>query len=108
MYVRMARFEGVDTERSEADIEEFRRMVRAQERPVWMPEDVFTTLRDGVKRVLTMIDREAGVSIDLTFTETALAAREVHEALDSLSPPDGLGRRASVQTFELLMDEQMD
>ena len=107
MYVRMARFEGVDADRVDGDIEEFRRMVRMEERPEWMPEETFATLREGVKRVVSMVDREAGVSIDLTFTETALAASMVHEALDSLSPPDGTGRRASVQTFELLMDEQL-
>ena len=82
-------------------------MVRMQERPEGMPEDVFDTLKAGVKRVMSLVDREAGVSVDLTFTENADDARRVHEALDSLSPPEGAGKRTSVGTYELLMDEQL-
>ena len=41
------------------------------------------------------------------FTDNADDARRVHEALDSMSPPEGAGRRTSVQTFELLLDEQL-
>lgn len=107
MYVRMARFEGLDAEAVDGDIEEFRRMVRMEERPEWMAEETFTTLRDGVKRVMSLVDREAGVSVDLVFTASAVDAHRVHEALDSLTPPEGVGRRTSVQTFELLMDEQL-
>ena len=107
MHVRVARFEGTNTDNLEQDMEEFRKMVRMQERPEWMPEETFTTLRDGVKRVMSLHDRETGVSLDLTFTESAEDARRVHEALDSLTPPDGAGKRTSVQTYELLMDEQL-
>jgi hypothetical protein len=107
MYVRIARFEGVDTSNLDRDIEEFRRLVRMEERPEGMPEETFTTLRDGVKRVMSLGDREAGVSVDLTFTDNEEDARRVHEALDSLTPPDGAGKRTSVETFELLMDEQL-
>jgi len=107
MHVRVARFEGTNTDNLEQDTEEFRKMVRMQERPEWMPEETFTTLRDGVKRVMSLHDRETGVSLDLTFTESAEDARRVHEALDSLTPPDGAGKRTSVQTYELLMDEQL-
>ena len=107
MHVRVARFEGINTDNLEQDIEEFRKMVRMQERPEGIPEETFTTLRDGVKRVMSLHDREAGVSLDLTFTETAEDAKRVHAALDSLTPPDGAGKRTSVQTYELLMDEQL-
>ena len=106
MHVRVARFEGVDVANIDNDIEQFRRMVRSEERPEWMPEETFSTLRDGVRRVMSLVDRDAGASIDLTFTDNAEDAKRVHEALDSLSPPDSAGRRASVQTFELVLDEQ--
>ena len=107
MYVRVARFEGLDVSQVERDYEQFREMVRMRERPEGMAEDVFETLRDKVRRVLSMVDREARVSLDLTFTDNAEDARRVHEALDSLTPPEGSGRRTSVETFELVLDEQL-
>jgi hypothetical protein len=107
MYVRVARFEGVDTSRLDEDYEAFRRMVRATERPEFMPEDVFETLRSRVRRVMSLADRDAGVTLDLTFTDNEDDALRVHQALDSLTPPEGAGRRTSVQTFELMLDEQL-
>jgi hypothetical protein len=107
MYVRMARFEGVNTANIEQDIEEFRQMVRMQERPEGMAEEVYETLKSGVKRVVSLVDRYAGVSVDLTFTDNADDARRVHEALDSLTPPEGAGKRTSVGMYELMLDEQL-
>jgi hypothetical protein len=107
MYVRAARFEGVDTANIDRDIEEFRKMVRAQEKPEGMSEETFETLRSGVKRVMSLVDREQGTSLDLMFTDTEDDARRVHEVLDAMSPPEGAGRRTSVQTYELLLDEQL-
>ena len=107
MHVRVARFEGIDTTNIDRDMEEFRKMVRMPERPEGMPEETFSTLKNGVKRMMSLVDREAGVSFDLAFTDNADDARRVHEALDSLSPPEGAGRRTSVQTFELMLDEQL-
>ena len=107
MHVRVARFEGIDTTNIDRDMEEFRKMVHMQERPEGMPEETFATLKNGVKRMMSLVDREAGVSFDLAFTDNADDARRVHEALDSLSPPEGAGRRTSVQTFELMLDEQL-
>jgi hypothetical protein len=107
MHVRVARFEGIDSSRLDQDYEQFRSMLRARERPEFMSEDVFETLRSSVRRVLSLADRDAGIALDLTFTDNAEDARRVHEALDSLTPPEGSGRRASVQTFELMLDEQL-
>ena len=107
MHVRVARFEGVDVSQLDETYAQFREMVRMTERPEGMSEEVFETLRAGVRRVVSLADREAGVTLDLTFTDNAEDAQRVHEALDSLTPPDGAGRRASVQTFELMLDEQL-
>lgn len=107
MFVRVARFEGLDTSNLEADMEAFREMVRMQERPEGMDEGTFQTLRDGVKRWVSLVDRERGVSLDMAFTETAEDARRVHDALDSLTPPEGSGRRTNVETYELMLDEQL-
>jgi hypothetical protein len=107
MYVRAARFEGIDTANIDRDLEDFRKMVRMEERPEGMSEETYTTLRDGIKRVMSLVDRDAGVSLDLVFTGNADDAQRVHAALDSLTPPEGAGKRTSVQTFELLLDEQL-
>jgi hypothetical protein len=107
MHVRVARFEGVDTSRLDESYEEFRKMVRMSERPEMMPEDVFETLRGRVRRVLSLADREAGATLDLTFTDSAADAQAVHEALDRLTPPEGMGRRTNVDTYELMLDEQL-
>ena len=107
MYVRAARFEGIDKANIDRDIEDFRKMVRMEKQPEGMSEETFTTLRSGVKRVMSLVDRDEGTSLDLIFTDTAEDAQRVHEVLDAMSPPEGAGRRTSVQIFELLMDEQL-
>lgn len=107
MHVRAARFEGVDTATIERDMEQFRKMVRAQERPERMSEESFATLRSCVKRVMSLVDREGGTSLDLVFTDNAEDAQRVHEALDAMTPPEGAGRRTSVHTYELLLDEEL-
>ena len=107
MHVRIARFEGADTSRLDEDYARFREMVRMQERPDFMPEEVFNTLRDRVRRVVSFADRDAGVTLDVTFTDSAEDARLVHEALDSLTPPEGSGRRTHVELMELMLDEQL-
>ena len=107
MHVRMARFEGVDVSQLEEDYAQYRKMLRSNEPPAFMPDEVFETLRDRVRRVVSLADREARVTVDLTFTDNAEDAQRVHEALDSLTPPEGSGRRTSVETFELVLDEQL-
>ncbi len=107
MHVRVARFEGVDVSRLDEDYAQFRKMVSSNERPEFMPEGVFATLRDKVRRVVSLADRDAGTTLDMTFTDNAEDAQQVHEALDSLTPPEGSGRRASVQIYELMLDEQL-
>lgn len=104
MHVRMARFEGIDRAKIDEDAAQFEQMLRTQERPDFIPEETFETLRQGVTRVLSLVDREAGVGVDLTFTDSAEDAQRVHDALDSLTPPDSSGRRTSVQIFEVTVD----
>jgi hypothetical protein len=107
MHVRVARFEDVNVDRLDEDYKRYREMVRTRERPEFMPEEVFETLRSSVRRVMSLADRETGVTLDMTFTDNAEDARRVHEALDSLTPPEGSGRRAEVHTYELVLDEQL-
>jgi len=48
MHVRVARFEGLDASQVDRDYEQFRRMVRGEERPEFIPEETLATLRDRV------------------------------------------------------------
>ena len=107
MHVRVARFEGVDVATIERDYTRYREMLRSGERPDFMPEEVFETLRSNVRRVVSLADRESATTLDLTFTDDAESARRVHEALDSLTPPEGSGRRTDVKTYEVVLDEQL-
>jgi hypothetical protein len=107
MHVRVARFEGVDVGQLDEQYGQFREMVRMRERPDFMPEEVFETLRSKIRRVMSLADRESGDTLDLTFTDNVEDARLVHEALDSLTPPEGAGKRTSVQTYELVLDEEL-
>jgi hypothetical protein len=56
---------------------------------------------------MSLVDRTQGTSLDLMFTDTEDDARRVHEVLDAMSPPEGAGRRTSVHTYELVLDEQL-
>lgn len=72
MHVRMARFENVDMSHVDMssvdeDAEQLRRMLRSDDRPERMPEDAFATLREGVVRVISLVDRSAGATTDLAF-----------------------------------------
>jgi hypothetical protein len=107
MHVRIARFEGMDPSQMDEIYDGFRKMVRTQELPEGMNQEAFETLRDRVRRVMSFADRETGTTFDLTFTDNAEDAKRVHEALDNMTPPEGAGRRTSVQTMELMMDEQL-
>ena len=72
-----------------------------------MPEEAFSTLRGGVVRVISLVDRAGGSTLDLVFTGNEEDARSVDAALNSLNPPEGVGQRASAETFEVLFDEQL-
>ena len=106
MYVRIARFEGVDTASLDADMARFREIVRMESMPNGMPEETFARLRESVKHVVSVADRAGATTMDLIYTETEEEARWVHEVLDAMSPPDSAGRRTSVGIFEVMVDEK--
>jgi hypothetical protein len=93
MYARVAFFEGHDP----AQIDELIRRLdeRSRRHAELLPES---------KAFLTLVDREAGKSIGITFFET-LDAMEASEAALAQFPqtyPDSLkGRRVAVEVFEV-------
>ena len=107
MYVRVARFEGGDPEGIDRQIDEIRGQLAAgKEGP--LPDDAppeARTLMETVARFVELVDRDRGILVGLTFCETEDAMRRANEALNSMSPGGGAGKRTSVETFEVAIDE---
>lgn len=100
MFVRVARFEGADSAGIDAGLESMRQALGNAEA---MPEGL-----RSVKRVMSVFDRASGTSLDLTFCDTEEDLRAADEALNSMSPPsDASGRRASVEMYEVGIDQSM-
>jgi hypothetical protein len=108
MYARVARFEGLEPSRIDEQIAEMKRQIdesRASgDLPDGAPEQV-RTLMETVKRLLQLVDRESGTALGLTFCETEEDVRRADAALDEMSPGEGGGRRASVEIYEVALDE---
>lgn len=110
MYVRIARFEGVEPGGIDRQAEELRAALgaaRAGRVPEGIPEVAFRTLSENTTRVVAVASRTDGVILDLVFTETEDELQAVHEVLDTMSPAQGTGRRVSVERYEVLADELM-
>lgn len=107
MYARIARFEGMDPARVDAEAAEMKEQMdagRSGQLPPGAPEQA-QALMEVVKRVLMLVDRESGTTLGITFTETEEDLRRADEALNEMSPGEGAGRRTSVESYEVLLDE---
>ena len=100
MYVRIARFEGGEGD-WDRQVEAVRNDIRSGGEGTAM-----AGVRDAVKRVLMLADREGGRGAGLVFCETEEDLRRVDEALNQMSPPAGGGTRTSVEMYEVVLDEQ--
>lgn len=97
MFVRIARFEGGDAEGID---QELARMREALADRSSLPEAL-----GAVQRVVVLVDRAAGVAVDLTFCRTRAELEAVDAALDAMSPiSESSGRRTSVEMFEVGLD----
>jgi hypothetical protein len=92
VYVRIARFEGGDDTGAQQTIER----IKDQPRPPGL---------EGAKRVLILFDREKGLGLGMTFFDTEEDMRRGDEALNAMSP-EGSARRASVEMYEVGLDQQ--
>jgi hypothetical protein len=108
MYARIARFEGLDTNRIDDQVAEMKRQIdegrTSDDLPAGAPEQV-RTLMETVKRLLQLVDRESGTALGITFCATEEDMRRVDEALNEMSPGEGQGRRAGVEIYEVVLDE---
>lgn len=94
MYARVAKWEGGDAEAMRRSANEMNS--RASSGP---PE--------GVPAVgfLLLIDPDEGSGLAISLFETEEDRRKGDETLNSMSPPsEGLGRRASVENYEVAVD----
>ncbi len=88
MFARVATFEGGDS----AEIDETVEQMKAGGRPEGVPATEF----------LLLVDRDSGKTLGITLFDTEDDLRQGSAALEAMSPPTGaLGRRTSVETFEV-------
>lgn len=109
MYARIARFEGIETSRIDAQVAEMKRQMTAAatsgELPEGAPAEV-RTLMDTVTRFVQLVDRERGTAIGISFCASEEDARRADEALNAMSPGDGEGRRTgAAEIYEVVLDE---
>lgn len=101
MFVRVARFEGGDASGLDAQMDEIRgQLAEGRQNPSAIPAGL-----RSVKRVLTLVDREGGKVLGLTFCDTKDDLAEADRALNAMSPSSG--RRTSVEMYEVAIDESM-
>lgn len=107
MYARIARFEGGEPGRIDAQVAEMKMQMQGMKSgglPADAPEGA-QTLMETVSRVMQFVDRQSGTSVGIVFCETEEKMERAHAALDQMSPEDGSGRRTSAEVFELALDE---
>jgi hypothetical protein len=107
MYVRAARFEGVDPSRIDEQIADLRRQVQAT-RDGNLPADApgeARVLMETISRFLQLVDRDSGRFLALAFCRSEDDLRRADEALNAMSPGEGAGRRTSVELYEVAIDE---
>jgi hypothetical protein len=100
MHVRIARFES-----GERNWDEFAAEVRESIRSGGQGTPLETAM-DAVKRVMLLVDREGNRAANLIICETADDMRRIDAALNDMTPASGRGARTSVETYEVLLDEE--
>ena len=107
MYVRIARFEGLEAGRIDEVAAEMKRGIDAARAGNAPPEfaDQIEKLQGAVKRLYFLVDRGAGTALGLTICDTEDDVRRADAALNEMSPGEGGGRRTSVEIYEAALDE---
>jgi hypothetical protein len=66
------------------------------------------TLMETVRRFVELVDRKSGSTVGIVFCETEEDMRRADAALNSMSPPQEVGKRTSVDIYEVALDERFD
>lgn len=98
MYVRIARFENAEGNWEER-IEEVRKRMSGE------VDSPMAQALDAVERAMMLVDRENGRGAGVIFCETEEDLRRIDQAMNQMSPPPGAGTRASVEVYEVAVDE---
>ena len=107
MYARVVRFEGGDPSRIDEEIATTKRQMdaaRSGDVPAEAAESV-RTLMETVRRFVELVDRNSGSVVGIVFCETEEDMRRADAALNSMSPPQDVGKRTSVDIYEVALDE---
>jgi hypothetical protein len=107
MFVRVARFEGIDPDRIDYQVEQMTRQTaaaRAGEVPKQGAEQV-QELMQTVKRFVYVVDRDKGTGLGISFSETEDDMRRADAIMNDMNPGDGDGRRTGVEIYEVVFDE---
>ena len=108
MYVRIARFEGGDADAIDKQVEGIRTQMaegREQMASGDLPEDIAEVM-GAMTRTLIAVDRDGGRMASLVFADTEDGMQKVDAWLNTMSPDPGGGSRASVEIYEVAIDEQ--
>ena len=72
-----------------------------------MPDDAehARTLMNTETRFVELVDRTSGASVGIAFCKTEDDVRHADAALESMSRPQDIGNRTSVDIFEVVLDE---
>ncbi len=108
MYVRIARFEGAERDALDRQLDEIRQQM-TQGRERLASGDAQGEEAEGmrsIRRTIVAVDREGGRTAALMFADTEEDIRKIDAWLNSMSPGAGGGQRASVEIYEVAIDEQ--
>jgi len=101
MYVRIARFEGADTNWDERITEVRRRMGGGGGEAVPLDD-----VRDRIDRAMMLVDRANNRAASVMFCDSEEDLRAVDEAMNRMTPPTGAGVRSVVEIYEVAVDER--
>ena len=108
MYVRIARFEGVDSDVIDRQLDGIRQQM-AQGRERLASGEAQGEEAEGmraIKRTIVAVDRQAGRTAAVMFADTEDDIRKIDAWLNSMSPGAGGGQRTSAEIYEVAIDEQ--
>ena len=108
MYARVARFEGAEPDRLEAQVAEIKQQLASVK--AGLPDDAPAEARvlgETIARFVSLVDRKNGTLVGITFCETEDEMRRADETLNQLTPTHGSGRRTSAEIYEVAIDEQL-
>jgi hypothetical protein len=105
MFVRIARFEGGTTPEIEAEGERIQRDLSGTGGG-HTPSEIPPELTRLTRRLEMLVDRERGSVALLVYAQTQDQIREIDRIMDDMSPTSsGWGKRVSVETYEVFLDE---